>query len=81
MVATVIQYVSKTVTYSERYSTFTVLYNIQPSTWYKICTLYFSTAKFVPCTFLPLLVCQYVDTKIRAYDYYGKYSMTISELF
>jgi hypothetical protein len=39
------------------------------------------TAKFVLCTFLPLLVGQYVDTKRKVYNYIGKYITTISELF
>ncbi len=82
MVATVIQYVCKTATYSERYGTFTVRYTIfNPQHGKKICALYFFTAKFEPCTFLPLLVRQYVDTKIKAYNYFGKYRTTISELF
>ncbi len=76
MVATAMQYFSKAVTYSEWYSTSTVRYAIFNPQHGKKFALYF-TAKFVPCTFLPLLVRQYVDTKIKAYDYFGKYSLML----
>ncbi len=77
VVATVIQSFSKAVTYSWsaryviQYPTLSIVKN-----W----TLFFSTAKFVPCTFLPLLV-RYVYTKIKVYDYFRINSTTISELY
>jgi hypothetical protein len=77
VVSTVIQYFSKAVTYSEQYSICTVRYTIFSPQHSK---------KFAPCTFLLQNLFHvlfyrswYVDTKLKVYDYFGKYSSTISE--